>query len=114
MKIKLKKIKAENPFFTNLIYANRAMDGEYWPNFDPSTDWHEYAIEWKPTYIAWFVDGQEVRRRTNTESVRDMDKWSLLYMNFWTPTWEDWGSGRNDSTMPWYSKYDYIEAYDWD
>ena len=35
-------------------------------------------------------------------------------MNFWTPTWDNWGGGRDDSTMPWYAKYDYVEAYDWD
>ena len=34
-------------------------------------------------------------------------------MNFWTPTWDDWGSGRDDSTMPWYAKYDFVETYDW-
>lgn len=28
--------------------------------------------------------------------------------------WDNWGSGRDDSTMPWYAKYDYVEAYDWD
>merc|ERR1711974_534137 len=42
-----------------------------------------------------------------------MDKYSLLYMNFWTPMWNDWGGGRNDSTMPWFARYDYVEAYDW-
>ena len=90
------------------------MDGEYIYEFDPATDWHEYEIEWKPSYIAWSLNGVEVRRDTNTVAVRDMDKWSLLYMNFWTPMWDDWGGGRNDSTMPWFAKYDYIEAYDWD
>lgn len=112
--IELVPSKEENPFFTNIIYRNRAMDGEYYRNFDPSNDWHEYEIVWKPNYIAWSVNGVEVRRETNTESVRDQDKWSLLYMNFWTPTWDDWGGGRDDSTMPWYTKYDYIEAYDYD
>ena len=27
--------------------------------------------------------------------------------------WEDWGRGRDDSTMPWYTRYDYVEAYDY-
>jgi len=35
-------------------------------------------------------------------------------MNFWTPTWEEWGGGRDDSTMPWYAKYDWVEGYDYD
>ena len=106
-----------NAFYTNLIYAGQQMDGQYITdnNFDPGNDWHEYEIVWKPEYIAWSLDGVEVRRRTDAHySVRDMDKYSLLYMNFWTPMWNDWGSGRDDSTMPWEAKYDYVEAYDWD
>jgi beta-glucanase (GH16 family) len=107
--------KDKNPFYTNLIYKNRAMDGDYILDFDPGTDWHDYEIIWKPDFIAWYLDGREVMRKTDSrESVRDMDKFSLLYMNFWTPTWNDWGGGRDDSTMPWYTSYDYVEAYDWD
>ena len=37
----------------------------------------------------------------------------MLYMNFWTPEWELWGNGLNDATMPWYTRYDYVEAYDY-
>ena len=32
---------------------------------------------------------------------------------FWTPTWDNWGGGRDDSTMPWYARYDYVEAWDY-
>lgn len=63
-----------NPFFTNLIYRNKAMDGEYLQGFDPGTNWHDYEMVWTPEYIAWSVDGVEVRRRTGTFSVTDMDK----------------------------------------
>lgn len=34
-------------------------------------------------------------------------------MNFWTPKWEQWGKGLNDATMPWYTRYEYVEAYDY-
>ena len=40
-----------------------------------------------------------------------MNKPNVLMMNFWTPTWSPWGDGRNDSSMPWYVLYDYVEAY---
>ena len=63
-----------NPFFTNLIYRNKQMDGEYLRNFDPGTNWHDYEMVWTPEYIAWSVDGVEIRRRTGTFSVTDMDK----------------------------------------
>jgi len=35
-------------------------------------------------------------------------------MNFWTPTWNSWGGGRNDYNMPWYVYYDYVEVYAYD
>ena len=90
------------------------MDGEYYRNFDPGNNWHEYEIEWRPNTIAWYIDGREVRRDTNTVPVLDMNKEHTLIMNFWTPTWNGWGGGRDDSTMPWYAQYDYVEAYDYD
>ena len=35
-------------------------------------------------------------------------------MNFWTPTWDNWGHGREPSSMPWYVYYDYVEVYAYD
>lgn len=61
-------------FNTNLIYKNHSHDGMGIPNFNPADDWHTYGIEWTPEYIAWTLDGAEVRRRTGTESVHDMNK----------------------------------------
>jgi len=102
-------------FNTNLIYRDKRTDGEGVPDSEFGDEWHEYEIVWKPSYIAWSLDGVEVRRETRSnEAVRDMDKFSLLYMNFWTPEWDTWGRGLDDSTMPWYARYDYVEAYDWD
>lgn len=48
-----------NPFTTNIIYSGRQMDSFKIPasEFDPSNNWHEYEIEWKPNSIAWSVDG---------------------------------------------------------
>jgi len=64
------------PFNTNLIYENHSHDGQGIPNFDPREEWHTYAIEWTPQYIAWFLDGVEVRRRTDSaRSVQDMNKY---------------------------------------
>ena len=74
-----------NPFFTNIIYAYQQQDGYYHPSFDPSTDWHEYTIEWTPEYIAWSLNGSEVRRTAGTASQQDITKRQNLFMNFWTP-----------------------------
>ena len=43
-----------------------------------------------------------------------MTKYQNLFMNFWTPEFYSWGKGRDDSTMPWYTRYDYVETYAWD
>ena len=43
-----------------------------------------------------------------------MNKPNVLMMNFWTPTWSPWGDGRDDSFMPLYALYDYVEAYTFD
>ena len=42
-----------------------------------------------------------------------MNKEQLLYMNFWTPNWDAWGNGLDPSQMPFYTRYDYVEAYDY-
>ena len=34
-------------------------------------------------------------------------------MNFWTPNWDLWGRGLDPSQMPFYTRYDYVEAYDY-
>ena len=77
-------------------------------------EWHDYEIVWKPNEVYWTYDGVEVRRETDTTAARDLNKASALYMNFWTPQWDDWGRGRDDSTMPWYAKYDFVETYEYD
>ena len=86
-------------------------DHEYEPISNP-TDFHIYEIEWTPDYIQWKVD--DIVKRTvyaGAASVNFMNKPNVLMMNFWTPTWSPWGDGRNDSSMPWYVLYDYVEAY---
>ena len=40
-----------------------------------------------------------------------MNKDCNLMMNFWTPTWQPWGQNYDNSSMPWYVHYDYVETY---
>ena len=35
-------------------------------------------------------------------------------MNFWTPEFSPWADNLDDSTMPWETRYDWIEVYDFD
>jgi hypothetical protein len=34
-------------------------------------------------------------------------------MNFWIPDFYDWNSGFDPVDMPWYARYDYVEAWEY-
>lgn len=110
----------KSPLSTNIIYGdghNGKKSEQQYNNY--SHDWnayHTYAIEWTPDYISWTVDGVVVRKTMAKDSagVRFTNKSQKLEMNYWTPTWDNWGGGRDSSTMPWYVYYDYVEVYSYD
>ena len=106
-------------FWTNIIHSNVQKDSQSIANFNPEQNWHEYTIEWQPSFIAWSLDGVEVRRESSPRASVDYlaSNWwkkQHLFMDFWTPEFWLWGNGLDDSQMPFYTRYDYVEAYDWD
>ena len=109
-----------SPFSTNLIYgsgSNYNLQEQSYQGYNSDfSQFHTYEIEWTPDYISWKVDGVQVRKSNSTESagVRFMDKNQVIMMNFWTPCWSPWGDNLDDSSMPWYVEYDYVETYDYD
>ena len=109
--------EGNSPFSTNIIFGNH-YDQLQEQAYEPmSLNWdvfHTFEIEWTPDYISWTVDGVEVRKAVNTPGVDFLDKDQVLMMNFWTPTWTEWGSGLNDSDMPWSLLYDWVEVYQYD
>src|SRR5690606_8511884 len=52
--------------------------------FDASQDWHNYAFEWRKDFIAWYVDGKEVLRRTDLSTVDPTKYEYKLAINSWT------------------------------
>ena len=108
---------ADQPISTNVIYGDghvktedHALRGA--DNFNES-NWHTYEIEWTPTYIAFNVDGREIRHLHDEdhEAIKFMHKAQSLRMNFWTPTFHAWGADLHAEDMPWYVLFDYVEAY---
>ena len=107
----------ENPLAVNVVYGDghdKIESHDYAHDFDPADDWHTYEMEWTPHYIAWIVDGHEVRTATSHDALHYMDKPQALRMNFWTPTFESWHAGFDPHDMPWYVMYDYVEVFTYD
>lgn len=96
----------------NLVWGS-LNDRKYQPavvNFDysPATEFHDYAIEWKPDAITFYVDGKQTHQDVQA-TIKDPAR---LRMNAW-PT--DYSvttfAGRLDTTaIPCEAQYDWIQV----
>lgn len=79
-------------------------------NFNPSVDYHTYAFEWTPDYVAWFIDGEEVHRQTG-EHIQTITRVQKIMMNIWIPAYTNWVGEFMPSTLPAYAYYDWAAYY---
>lgn len=70
---------------------------------------HTYTLEWTPDYVAWYLDGVEVRRITGTSSVTSLTKPQSLRFNIWSSTAESWVGSFDDSQLPVYQFVSYLD-----
>lgn len=75
--------------------------------FDPTADFHTYAIEWTPDYVAWFVDGAEVHRQTGAH-IATLNKPQKIMMNIWPPAYADWVGMLDERFLPFQAYYDWV------
>jgi len=75
--------------------------------FQPADEFHTYAFEWTPTYVAWFVDGVEVHRQTGAH-INSLDKYQKIMMNIWPPNYPDWVGILDPANLSVYAYYDWI------
>ncbi len=78
--------------------------------FNPFEDYHTYAFEWTPFYVAWFIDDVEVYRQTQSHIVT-LNKAQKLMMNLWNSDAVDWAGGWNDYSLPAFAYYDWVKYY---
>ncbi len=71
--------------------------------------YHTYVLEWTPNYIAWFVDGAEVRRITGGQFVTSLTNPQDLRFNLWAANIAEWVGPWSDSILPVYQFVNYIE-----
>ena len=96
---------------TNLIIQNQWDLPDHAPvSFNPQNDFHDYAIEWTPDYIAFFVDDLLIRY-INNFYVDSMYHHQKIMMNIWQPTAVSWVGPFDESILPVYAFYDWVKYY---
>lgn len=77
-------------------------------DFNPHVDFHTYAFEWTPAYVAWFVDGEEVHRQTD-DHISTLVHPQKIMMNIWPPLYPDWVGALDPQILPVFAYYDWVE-----
>jgi len=79
-------------------------------NFNPHSDFHTYAFEWTPEYIAWFIDNDEVHRQTG-DHILTLTRQQKIMMNIWNPAYDNWCGDFNPDALPAFAYYDWVSYY---
>lgn len=69
--------------------------------FDASADFHNYAFEWTPRYLRWYVDGRLLHEETGANGALPRSE-QRLFIHLWnTETLTDWLGPINPREGPW-------------
>lgn len=104
--------KSDNVFQSNIITgsAENKTTSERLHTFERlSEDYHTYTVEWTPDYIAWFFDGQEVRRSTDNQIKECQLKEMSYRFNLWISDEPAWAGSFNPSILPVYQFINWIK-----
>lgn len=71
--------------------------------------YHTYVLEWTPDYVAWYLDGVEVRRITGTSTVTSLTNAQSLRFNLWASESVPWVGSWDDTELPVYQFINYID-----
>lgn len=78
-------------------------------DFDPSADFHEYAIEWVPGRARFSVDGQVLHE--TTEEMERMVLPQNILLTIWASGSAAWAGAVDETTAPASAEYDWIKVY---
>ena len=106
----------------NIVNMNTITPGQsshlresYIKDFAPHTEYYDYAFEWTPNYVAWFINGKEYYRQDLPKHnyIATLKYAQKIMMNLWVPVYEDWVGKWNDSIIPRFSYYDHVAYYEY-
>ncbi len=92
---------------TSIGPGQKIRNSHQWVAFNTSDDFHNYAFEWTPDYIAWFIDDREIYRQTQ-EHIAEFKYDQKIMMNIWPPGWTPWAGILDDRTLPVFAFYDWV------
>ncbi len=106
-------------FQTNIItgIAEDRITSEYYPRIDvnPHDNYYTYAIEWTPDYIAFFFEGEEMRRTEYGDQLNQVadcrDIPQSYRFNIWANNYVDWVGQFNPDVLPVYQFISWMRYY---
>ncbi len=98
------KLGADCHVQTNALYGNPLNTSEesHTTLSDPCGAYHDYRFEWTPEYIAWFVDGREIRRDTGAVAAafaQNATAGMRIHFNVW-PGNANFGGNFDPASLP--------------
>jgi endo-1,3-1,4-beta-glycanase ExoK len=111
------KIGADCHMQLNNIYGNPKTQHQKTPSLSSMcTAYHDYRFEWTPTYIAWVVDGNEIRRDTGADATayaQNASAGMTIHFNIW-PGNSSFGGNINNTTLPVHQYISWVQYSSYD
>lgn len=74
-------------------------------------DFHLWAIEWTPTYIKFFLDGEELHSYEDADLLREQARPQEIRMNCWVSSAVEWAGRFNKNVLPVTTSYKNLVYY---
>ncbi|KAF9323338.1 hypothetical protein BG006_001553 [Podila minutissima] len=71
-------------FWANVWQGHKQNPTKIPLGFDAAKGWHTYAVEWRKDFIAWYVDGKQVLKRSDIGTADPKKADYRLAFNSWT------------------------------
>jgi len=79
--------------------------------FDPSADFHVYAIEWTPSAARFLADGQAIY--TWSAEIARLKLPQNILLTIWASSAASWAGAIQPDTAPTTAEYDWVRVYRW-
>lgn len=73
--------------------------------------YNTYTLEWTPTYVAWFVNGQQIRRINGGAAVTSLTSPQTMRFNLWSAFAESWVGPFDPNILPVHQFINWVEYH---